>query len=76
MTLTDEQKAQFKEAFDAIDTDGSGSVDASELLGLVQAQGCNCTQQQIDSFLAAHDHNDDKQLNFDEFLQLLGTLGF
>jgi Ca2+-binding EF-hand superfamily protein len=35
MPLTDEQKAEFKQPFDAVDANGSGTVDASELKALI-----------------------------------------
>lgn len=76
MPITDAQKEQFKEAFAAIDTDGCGEVCSEELMKLVQAQGCNCTMTQINSFLSAHDKDANGKLNFDEFIELLGTLGF
>ena len=37
--LTDEQKQEIKEAFDLVDTDGSGSVDSKELKFAVRAPG-------------------------------------
>jgi Ca2+-binding EF-hand superfamily protein len=36
MPLTDEQKAEFKQPFDAVDANGSGTVDASELKALIR----------------------------------------
>jgi Ca2+-binding EF-hand superfamily protein len=33
--MPDEQKAEFKQPFDAVDANGSGTVDASELKALI-----------------------------------------
>ena len=52
MPITEQQKAEFRQVFNAIDVDGSGELSAPEVLKIVQGQGCNCTLQHINSFLA------------------------
>lgn len=34
-------KAKLKEAFDAMDADGSGMIDSKELCGLLEKSGCS-----------------------------------
>ena len=76
MPVSEEKRAMLKQAFDQIDSDNSGEVCANELLQLIQSQGCNCTMVQINSFLSAHDKDSNGKLNFEEFLELLVSLGF
>merc|ERR1711918_300972 len=45
--LTDEQKAELKEAFELFDTDGSGAVDSSELHTAMKALGFEPKKEEI-----------------------------
>lgn len=57
----------LRDAFNQVDTNGSGTIDAGELLVLCQRCGVNCTQIKVDNFLASHDLNHDGNLTFEEF---------
>merc|ERR1712100_165967 len=46
-SLTDEQKAELREAFDLFDTDGSGAVDAAELHTAMKALGFEPKKEEI-----------------------------
>ena len=76
MPISDQQRAEFRQIFDAIDADGSGELSAAEVLKIVQSQGCNCTIHQINTFLQEHDKDANGNLSFDEFIALLNNLGF
>lgn len=76
MPISDQQRAEFRQIFDAVDTDGSGELSAPEVLKIVQSQGCNCTLVHISNFLAQHDKDANGNLSFDEFIALLNSLGF
>ena len=72
MPLTDEQKAEFKQLFDAVDANGSGTVDASELKALIR----ECIGEEPDDAAVAEclkqiNKDGSGTINFTEFLQLV-----
>merc|ERR1711939_1277293 len=62
-SLTDEQKAELREAFDLFDTDGSGAVDAAELHTAMKALGFEPKKEEI----AKMDKDGDATVDFEEF---------
>lgn len=60
----------LKEAFRAIDENGSGSISAAELGGLLSKVGKDdLTEEERASVLKAIDKNDDRQIEFREFVE-------
>merc|ERR1711981_1397886 len=66
MSLSAEQKAEVKEAFDLFDTDGSGAIDATELKVAMQALGFEPTKmvQEIDV-------DGNSTVEFEEFVEMM-----
>ena len=69
--LTDEQKAELREAFDLFDTDGSGAVDASELHTAMKALGFEPKKEEISKMVKDMDKDGDATVDFEEFCVML-----
>lgn len=66
-------KAQLKEAFDAIDTDSSGTIDASELRELMQNLGATAfSDEEIATLIKTMDLTDSGNVGFSEFQSVFG----
>merc|ERR1712094_167336 len=70
-SLTDEQKAELREAFDLFDTDGSGAVDASELHTAMKALGFEPKKEEIAKMVREMDKDGDATVDFEEFCIML-----
>merc|ERR1711990_419291 len=66
-SLTDEQKAELREAFDLFDTDGSGAVDAAELHTAMTALGFEPKKEEIAKMGKEMDKDGDATVDFEEF---------
>merc|ERR1711990_876567 len=66
-SLTDEQKAELREAFDLFDTDGSGAVDFSELHTAMKALGFEPKKEEINKMVKEMDKDGDATVDFEEF---------
>lgn len=69
--LTEEQVAEFREAFKIFDKDGDGKIDRTELGTVMRALGQNPTQREIDDLVNEIDQNNDSVINFAEFLTMM-----
>jgi len=69
--ITDEQMAEFKEAFELFDTDKSGSIDASELTFAMRALGFEPTGQEVADMLAKTDEDGNGTVQLQEFVDLV-----
>merc|ERR1712006_29825 len=65
--LTDEQKAELKEAFELFDTDGSGAVDTSELHTAMKALGFEPKKEEIEKMVRDMDKDGDATVDLEEF---------
>merc|ERR1712216_291465 len=65
--LSDEQKAELREAFDLFDTDGSGAVDAAELHTAMKALGFEPKKEEIAKMVKEMDKDGDATVDFEEF---------
>merc|ERR1711924_481026 len=75
-SLSAEQKAEVKEAFDLFDTDGSGAIDAKELKVAMQALGFEPTQSEINKMVSEIDIDGNATIEFEEFVELMeGKMG-
>jgi len=69
--LTKEQKEEIKDAFDSIDTDGSGKLDISELKVALDALGFDSRRDETNRIIDDMDKNKDGKISFEEFLDIL-----
>merc|ERR1719352_1542839 len=73
-SLTDEQKAELREAFDLFDTDGSGAVDASELHTAMKALGFEPKKEEIAKMVKEMDKDGDATVDFEEFCVMMAEM--
>ena len=69
----DQQEAELKEAFNAIDLDGGGTIDLDELRDAFKTYGEGITEAELDKLVRQIDENGDGELDFDEFKELMLT---
>lgn len=69
--LTEEQKADIKEAFDIFDTEGKGYIDIKELKVAIRALGFEPKKEEIKKMAAEIDKDGTSKLSFDDFLTLM-----
>merc|ERR1712029_359832 len=63
--------AEFKEAFDEFDTDGSGTISPEELLGVLRAMGQNPTEDELLNLVMEVDLDGNGTIEFPEFLEMM-----
>merc|ERR1712243_307250 len=63
--------AEFKEAFDEFDTDGSGTISPEELLGVMRAMGQNPTEDELLNLVMEVDMDGNGTIEFTEFLDMM-----
>merc|ERR1712072_432914 len=69
--LSEQEKAECKEAFDLFDGDGSGAIDAKELYVAIQALGFNPTEEEVDKMVKDIDADGNAQIELDEFYEMM-----
>merc|ERR1711915_696543 len=65
------RNAEFKEAFDEFDTDGSGTISPEELLGVLRAMGQNPTEDELLNLVMEVDIDGNGTIEFEEFLNMM-----
>jgi hypothetical protein len=66
---------EYKEAFDKLDTDGSGYIESDEIEDLLQDVYQDAVPQfEVDNFLNFFDSNNDGKISWDEFERGLGDM--
>eukprot|EP00029_Vermamoeba_vermiformis_P014570 TRINITY_DN9687_c0_g1_i1.p1 TRINITY_DN9687_c0_g1~~TRINITY_DN9687_c0_g1_i1.p1 ORF type:complete len:149 (-),score=62.21 TRINITY_DN9687_c0_g1_i1:62-508(-) len=70
-TLTEEQIAEFKEAFALFDKDGDGSITTKELGTVMRSLGQTPTEAELQSYIKEVDANKNGTIDFPEFLSLM-----
>jgi len=71
MDLAELQHAEFKEAFDEFDKDGSGTISTKELLQVMRSIGQNPTEDEILELVMEADLNGDGTIDFQEFIEMM-----
>ena len=66
--LSENQKAEIKEAFDLFDTSGSGTIEAKELKVALQALGFEPSREEIEKLIGGVDKDKSGKIDFHEFL--------
>lgn len=69
--LSEEQKADIKQAFDLFDTTGTGVIDIKELKVAIRALGFEPKKEEIKKMIAEIDKEGSGKLSFANFLQLM-----
>ncbi|XP_033736466.1 calmodulin-like isoform X2 [Pecten maximus] len=69
--FTEEQLAEYREAFDMFDQDGSGSITIKEMITVMQELGQGTSEEELKAELEAMDTNNDGTIEFHEFLATL-----
>lgn len=69
--LTEEQKADIKEAFNLFDTEATGLIDSKELKVAIRALGFEPKKEEIKRMIAEIDKNGTGKITFTDFQQLM-----
>lgn len=71
MSLTEEQIAEFKEAFSLYDKDGNGSITTKELGTVMRSLGQNPTETELQEMINEVDADGNGTIDFPEFLTMV-----
>ncbi len=71
--LTEEQVAEYKEAFALYDKDGDGQINTKEIGAFMRSIGQNPTEQELQDIINEVDADGDGLIGFPEFLTLMAT---
>jgi len=69
--LTEEQIAEFKEAFALFDKDGDGSITTKELGTVMRSLGQNPTEAELQDMINEVDSDQNGDIDFGEFLTMM-----
>jgi len=69
--LTDEQIAEFQEAFSHFDKDGDGAITVRELGNMMKSLGQNPTERDLHEMIREVDTNRNGKIDFSEFLSMM-----
>ncbi|KAH8277062.1 hypothetical protein KR026_004581, partial [Drosophila bipectinata] len=69
--LTEEQVAEFKEAFTQFDTDGTGKISTRELGAVMRSLGQNPTETELQDMIAEIDNDPNGMMDFNEFCTIM-----
>ncbi|GAX72850.1 hypothetical protein CEUSTIGMA_g305.t1 [Chlamydomonas eustigma] len=69
--ITPQHMQEFKEAFEAVDADGSGEIDETELRMAMAALGFQHTKDEIRRMIKSLDSDGSGTLGFEEFVSLM-----
>lgn len=67
-TLEEHEVADLREQFEAIDTDGTGLIKASELTALMKSKQLKMSDGEIKSLIDEMDYHNNGKINYSEFL--------
>ncbi|XP_071723115.1 calmodulin-like [Rutidosis leptorrhynchoides] len=71
-TLTDDQIADFREAFCVIDKDSDGLITMEELANVIQSMGGHPSKEEVRIMISEVDFDGNGTIDFEEFLNLMG----
>lgn len=69
--LTEEQKKEIKEAFDAFDADHKGGIEPNELKLALKALGFEPKNEEVKRILDSIEKKKDKLISFDEYMDIM-----
>merc|ERR1712165_197587 len=70
-SLTEEQIAEFKEAFSLFDKDGDGKITTKELGTVMRSLGQNPKEEELNEMINEIDEDGNGTVDFDEFLIMM-----
>eukprot|EP00058_Branchiostoma_floridae_P008437 XP_002593925.1 hypothetical protein BRAFLDRAFT_98224 [Branchiostoma floridae] len=70
--LSEERINELRDAFLVFDKDGDGTINTSELATVMRSLGMNPTEAEIQDMMAEMDSDGSGEIDFDEFLGLMG----
>jgi len=70
---TEEQIAEFKEAFSLFDKDGDGTIDADELGTVLRSLGNQPTDEEVEDMIKEADEDGNGTIDFAEFIKMMPT---
>merc|ERR1711931_34187 len=69
--LTEEQKAEIREAFDLFDTDGTGTINIKELKVALRALGFEPKKEELKILIQEVDADTNGSIDFNDFLKIM-----
>jgi len=69
--LRNQTLSEFREIFNLVDKDGSGSITKLELSELMETLGINASSEEIDMMISEIDQDGSNDINFDEFVTVM-----
>jgi calmodulin len=69
--LSEDQIAEFREAFSLFDKDGDGTISTKELGTVMRSLGQNPTEAELDELIEEVDVDGNGEVDFSEFLNLM-----
>mmetsp|Transcript_1314 Transcript_1314/g.2033 ORF Transcript_1314/g.2033 Transcript_1314/m.2033 type:complete len:149 (+) Transcript_1314:117-563(+) len=68
---TEEELAEFKEAFSLFDRDGDGTIDNDELGTVMRSLGHQPTEEEIEDMIREADKDGNGTIDFSEFIEMM-----
>ncbi|XP_072065496.1 calmodulin isoform X3 [Arachis hypogaea] len=71
--LTEDQVAEFREAFSFIDKDHDGFISVDELATIIKSLEGNATKEEIQHMISEVDIDGSGSIDFEEFINIMAT---
>ena len=71
LDIPEDKIAEYKEAFDMFDKDGSGTIDVGEIVKIMKNFGYPINKSEAQRMISEIDDNGDGELDFEEFVTLM-----
>ena len=71
LKMTEDLLADYREIFYVFDENGDGAISPSEITKVMNFLGENPSTSQVSQLIAEVDHNDDGEVDFNEFVCLM-----
>ena len=71
--LTEQQIAEYKEAFNIFDKDGDGAISAKEIGTVMRVLGHNPTEAELQEIVKSLDQNQNGSVDFPEFMSIMAN---
>jgi len=68
VTLTEKQRANYRELFHKFDRDGSGSIDLEELNNMLKTCGMEMARGDLAEIIEEYDEDNNGTIDFEEFV--------